>query len=46
MRKLGLDFDNTLVEYDELFYTLAREKGLIERHVLQIKKQYEITQIR
>ncbi len=26
---LGLDFDNTLIRYDELFYRMAREKGLI-----------------
>lgn len=38
MRKLGLDFDNTLVEYDELFYTLAREKRLIERDCPANKK--------
>ena len=27
---LGLDFDNTLVRYDELFHQLAIEKKLIE----------------
>jgi len=26
---LGLDFDNTLIKYDELFYAIAREKKLI-----------------
>ena len=26
---LGIDFDNTLVRYDKLFYNLALEKGLI-----------------
>ena len=26
---LGLDFDNTLIKYDELFYAIAREKDLI-----------------
>lgn len=31
--RLGLDFDNTLVCYDWLFYTLAREEGLIEAEV-------------
>ena len=33
MALLGLDFDNTLVRYDKLFYTLALEKGLIEASV-------------
>ena len=27
--RLGLDFDNTLISYDSLFYNLALEKGLI-----------------
>ena len=31
MTLLGLDFDNTLVSYDELFHKLALEKGLIDR---------------
>ena len=26
---LGLDFDNTIIKYDELFYKIASEKGLI-----------------
>ena len=30
MTLLGLDFDNTLVRYDNLFHQLALEKGLIE----------------
>ena len=30
MTLLGLDFDNTLVRYDNLFHQLAIEKGLIE----------------
>ena len=29
MTILGLDFDNTLVNYDDLFYDIAREKKLI-----------------
>ena len=29
MTLLGLDFDNTLVRYDELFHKLAVEKGLV-----------------
>ena len=30
MTLLGLDFDNTLVRYDNLFHRLAVEKGLID----------------
>ena len=30
MTLLGLDFDNTLVRYDKLFYQLALEKSLID----------------
>lgn len=30
MTILGLDFDNTLVNYDDLFYNIAREKKLID----------------
>ncbi len=33
MTLLGLDFDNTLVQYDKLFHQLALEKGLIEPSV-------------
>ena len=32
MTLLGLDFDNTLVRYDKLFYKVALEKGLIEEY--------------
>ena len=31
MTLLGLDFDNTLVRYDKLFYDLAIEKSLINK---------------
>tara|TARA_B100000674_G_scaffold470275_1_gene457944 strand:+ start:1797 stop:2414 length:618 start_codon:yes stop_codon:yes gene_type:complete len=31
MEILGLDFDNTLVEYDEVFCRLARNNGLVEQ---------------
>ena len=31
MTILGLDFDNTLVNYDDLFYNIAREKKLIDK---------------
>lgn len=27
--RIGLDFDNTIVSYDKLFHTVAREEGLI-----------------
>jgi hypothetical protein len=27
--RIGLDFDNTLVDYDRLFFVLARERGLV-----------------
>ena len=33
MTLLGLDFDNTLVRYNELFYQLAVEKGLIQESI-------------
>ena len=29
MIRLGLDFDNTLIRYDELFHKVAKEQGLI-----------------
>ena len=31
MKTIGLDFDNTLVIYDELFYKLAIERDLIPK---------------
>jgi len=34
---LGLDFDNTLIKYDELFYKVAREKGLIKENFIKDK---------
>ena len=33
MTLLGLDFDNTLVQYDSLFHSLALEKGLIDETI-------------
>ena len=30
MKLLGIDFDNTLVNYDNLFHKVAVEKGLIK----------------
>ena len=37
MYKVGIDFDNTLVHYDELFYALALEKNLIPENVKKTK---------
>lgn len=34
--RLGLDFDNTLISYDQLFYRVALDKGLIS---LEVPKQ-------
>ena len=31
--RIGIDFDNTLVCYDQLFWKLAREKGLIDESI-------------
>ncbi len=36
---IGIDFDNTIVSYDELMYELAIERGLIEATVPKSKKQ-------
>ena len=32
MINLGLDFDNTLIDYDEVFYEIASEKNLIPKN--------------
>ena len=32
MIKLGLDFDNTLITYDEIFYKIALERNLIDEN--------------
>jgi hypothetical protein len=29
VKRIGIDFDNTLIDYDEVFRTLARERGLV-----------------
>ena len=34
---LGLDFDNTLISYDELFYQVALDKGLIPSDLSKTK---------
>ena len=38
MKKLGLDFDNTLIDYDEVFFKLALEKNLIPPTINKDKK--------
>ncbi|MDC2995147.1 HAD family hydrolase, partial [Prochlorococcus sp. AH-736-F09] len=37
MIKLGLDFDNTLIDYDEVFYEIACEKNLIPKNIGKTK---------
>ena len=39
MTLLGLDFDNTIVQYDSLFYKLGLEKGLIDESVDPLKNK-------
>ena len=37
MIKLGLDFDNTLIDYDEVFYEIAIDKNLIPKNIEKTK---------
>ena len=37
MIKLGLDFDNTLIDYDEVFYEIAFDKNLIPKNIGKTK---------
>ncbi len=37
MIKLGLDFDNTLIDYDEVFYEIASDRNLIPKNVGKTK---------
>ena len=39
MERLGIDFDNTLVRYEELFHKIATEQGLIEEDFPKNKKE-------
>ena len=39
MLKIGIDFDNTIVQYDQIFHKVALEKGLISPDVLQKKDE-------
>ena len=34
---VGIDFDNTIVCYDSLFYNIALEKGLIPSNISKSK---------
>ena len=36
--RLGLDFDNTLITYDEIFYKVAYERNLIPKNFIHQKK--------
>ena len=36
--KLGLDFDNTLIDYDLIFYKTALKLGLIDKNIKKSKK--------
>lgn len=33
MMRIGFDFDNTIVNYDTIFYTVAQERGLIPKQM-------------
>ena len=35
--KIGIDFDNTLISYDEIFYKIAFSKGLIKENIPKTK---------
>ena len=38
MKKIGIDFDNTIVDYDLAFYLAALEKKLIPEKTPKTKK--------
>lgn len=38
-KTIGIDFDNTIVSYNELIYSAARQKGLISSGVVKNKKE-------
>lgn len=38
-RTIGVDFDNTIVSYNELIYSAARRRGLISSGVIKNKKE-------
>lgn len=41
--KIGIDFDNTIVNYDAIFYKVAEEKGLITKKIPENK--YSVKQL-
>lgn len=38
-RKIGIDFDNTIVSYDDIFYKIALQRELIERNCPRNKRE-------
>ncbi len=42
-RIIGIDFDNTIVSYNELIYSVARKRGLISVGVVKNKKEIRDT---
>lgn len=38
-KTIGIDFDNTIVSYNELIYSAARQRGLISSDVMKNKKE-------
>jgi hypothetical protein len=43
LQKIGLDFDNTLICYDQVFVTAAIERGLVQKDFAGIKRQVRDT---
>ena len=41
--RIGLDLDNTLISYDQLFHRVAIERGLIPRGFSGAKRTFAIT---
>ena len=37
MIRLGLDFDNTLIDYDSIFYKTGLKLGLIDKNIKKSK---------
>jgi hypothetical protein len=38
-RRIGIDFDNTLVDYDDVFVAAARDRGLVEARFTGSKRE-------
>ena len=56
MITLGIDFDNTIIEYDEAFYNLAlqkkivdgecgRSKNEVKKYLIERDKEHEFTKL-